>query len=209
MRLWIRCMVLLSLFAALPALAGGLKFEEEMRGYGLWQGEFRDLHLDLAVRIADVNRWRSDSSRLAQMQGAIRIDQQAAIAVTGDLQVLSTAPGVEGRLLVYRLSGNGLRFFAVKHVRDDGGADLMDDVTLLRGQLLPPGAAWPTISSILAGQWSTEVQFEWWRPSIVIAFIDSFETIDTPWYDRLRIKWVFIETTFGDVASEFFWNLIW
>ena len=204
---WLRSVLLLWLCVASVAHAGGLQFEEEMRGYGLWQGEYRDVHFDLAVRIPDVDAWRADPARLAQVTGTVRFDQAAPIPITGDLQVLSSVPGITGRLLVYRFWNGQFRFFALKHVHNNDGPDLLDDVTTLRGRFLAPSAAWPGYGSVLAGQWSTQVQFEWWRPTIVAAFVASFQTVDTPWYDRLRVKWVFLETTFGSVASEFFWGL--
>ena len=207
MRVLLQVVLWMCLGVAQIAQAGGLQFEEEMRGYGLWQGSYRDVHFDLAVRIADVDAWRSDPSRVAQVTGTVQFDAAPPIPITGDLQVLSTVPGISGRLLIYRFWNGQFRFYALKHVHNNDGPDLLDDVTTLRGRVLSPYASWPTPASVLAGQWSSEVQFEWWRPTIVAAFVASFQTIDTPWYDRWRVKWVFIETTFGNVASEFFWGL--
>lgn len=90
-----------------------------------------------------------------------------------------------------------------------GNFNIIDDVTTLHGVLLPRSATWPSVASLVYdGQWSSEVQFEWWRPGIVLAFLDSFTTIDTPWYEVLWVKYVFIDTTFGAVAGEFLFDLL-
>ncbi|UXI69416.1 hypothetical protein [Tahibacter amnicola] len=207
-RLAAAAVFLLSLFA-LPALARGLYFAEEMRGFGEWNREIRAIHFDLDITIRDIDAWRANPNHAATVSGRLQLDQSTPVAITGQLNILAPAPGADGRVLVYRVAGNGLRFVGAKLVRNDGGFDLIDDVTTLHGVLLAPGAPEPTIADLVYGaKWTAEVQFEWWRPSIVLAFIDSFATIDTPWYERWWVKVLFVETTFGAVASEFFLGLL-
>lgn len=203
-----RCTLLLC-FMAGPVNANGLLFDEEMRGYGQWNGELRALHFVLDVRISDIARWRASPAHPAAVTGTLRMDAGAAESLNGTLEILAPAPNQDGRVLVYRLSAANWRFLGAKLVRNDGGFDLIDDVTTLHGVLLPRSAAWPSVASLVYdGQWSSEVQFEWWRPGIVLAFLDSFTTIDTPWYEVLWVKYVFIDTTFGAVAGEFLFDLL-
>lgn len=200
---WLLC------FVAGAAQAGGLRFDEELRGYGHWDGELRILHFRFDVRIPDIDRWRSSPAHPAQVSGHLRMDGGIAQPLSGTLEILAVAPDQDGRVLVYRLSSANWRFLGAKLVRNDGGFDLIDDVTTAHGALLPPTAAWPTVASLVHdGQWTSEVQFEWWRPGIVLAFLDSFTTINTPWYEVLWVKYVFIDTTFGAVAGEFLFDLL-
>ena len=205
----LRLLALLLLCAAGSSRAGGLLFDEEMRGHGYWNGELRALHFVLDVRIPGIERWRASPAHPAQVSGSLRLDTAAALPLSGTLEILAPAPSQDGRVLVYRLESASLRFLGAKLVRNDGGFDLIDDVTTLHGVLLPRSASWPSVASLVYdGQWSSEVQFEWWRPSIVLAFLDSFSTINTPWYDVLRVKLLFIHTTFGAVAGEFLFDLL-
>lgn len=200
--------LLLCCFTA-PASAGGLRFDEEMRGYGYWSGELHALHFVLDVRIPDIDLWRASPAHAAQVQGSLRLDAAAAQSLSGTLEILAPAPNQDGRVLVYRLTSANWRFLGAKLVRNDGGFDLIDDVTTLHGVMLPRTAAWPSVASLVYdGQWTSEVQFEWWRVGIVLAFLDSFATIDTPWYEVLWVKYVFIDTTFGAVAGEFLFDLL-
>jgi hypothetical protein len=204
-----RRFVLLLGCAAGTAQAGGLLFDEEMRGYGYWNGELHALQFALDVRIPDIDDWRASPAHAAQIAGSLRMDAGAAQPLAGTLEILAPAPNQDGRVLVYRLTAANWRFLGAKLVRNDGGFDLIDDVTTLHGVLLPRTAAWPSVASLVYdGQWTSEVQFEWWRPGIVLAFLDSFTTIDTPWYEVLWVKYVFIDTTFGAVAGEFLFGLL-
>ena len=204
-----RLLAVLLCFVAGSAQARGLQFDEEMRGHGFWDGELRALHFTLDVRIPDIDRWRASPAHPAQVTGSLRLDAGAAQALSGTLEILAPAPNLDGRVLVYRLTAANWRFLGAKLVRNDGGFDLIDDVTTLHGVLLPRTATWPSVASLVYdGQWSSEVQFEWWRPSIVLAFLDSFTTIDTPWYEVLWVKYLFIDTTFGAVAGEFFFDFL-
>lgn len=198
----------LALCSSAAVQARGLAFDETMRGTGVWAGELRDVRFDFDVTIADIDAWRASTAHPASLAGTVRFDGGAPTALSGTLEILAPAPNDDGRVLVYRLQAGSLRFLGAKLVRDDGGFDLIDDVTTLHGVFLPPAAPWPTVASLVyGGQWSTEVQFEWWKPSVVLAFLDSFATIDTPWYERLWVKILFVETTFGAVAAEFFLDL--
>ncbi|HSX61154.1 MAG TPA: hypothetical protein VLF18_13195 [Tahibacter sp.] len=204
-----RLFALLLCCAAGTPHARGLLFDEEMRGHGYWDGELRTLHFVLDVRIPDIDRWRASPAHPAQVSGSLRLDAAAPQTLAGTLEILAPAPNQDGRVLVYRLTAANWRFLGAKLVRNDGGFDLIDDVTTLHGVLLPRTAAWPSVGSLVDdGQWSSEVQFEWWRPSIVLAFLDSFATIDTPWYEVPWVKYVFIDTTFGAVAGEFLFDLL-
>lgn len=205
----LRCCAVLLCCAAGVAQANGLLFDEEMRGYGQWNGELRALHFVLDVRINDIDRWRASPAHAAAVTGTLRMDAGAAESLSGTLEILAPAPNQDGRVLVYRMSAANWRFLGAKLVRNDGGFDLIDDVTTLHGVLLPRSTAWPSVASLVYdGQWTSEVQFEWWRPSIVLAFLDSFTTVDTPWYEVLWVKYVFIDTTFGAVAGEFLFDLL-
>lgn len=82
-----------------------------------------------------------------------------------------------------------------------------DDVTTAHG-VLPPAAVWPTVASLVhSAQWISEVQFKGWRPGIVLAFLESFTTINTSWYEVLWVKYVFIDTPFRAAAGEFLFDL--
>ena len=60
--------------AAGTAQAGGLLFDEEMRGYGYWNGELRALQFALDVRIPDIDDWRASPAHTAQDAGSLRMD---------------------------------------------------------------------------------------------------------------------------------------
>jgi hypothetical protein len=205
----IRLFTLLLFIGAGTASANGLLFDEEMRGVGDWNGELRALHFALDIRIPDIDRWRASPAHPAQVAGTLRFDGGTAQSLAGTLEILAPAPNQDGRVLVYRLTAANWRFLGAKLVRNDGGFDLIDDVTTLHGVFLPRTANWPSVASLVYdGQWTSEVQFEWWRPSIVLAFLDSFTTIDTPWYEVLWVKYQFIDTTFGAVAGEFLFDFL-
>lgn len=193
--------------ALLPVLswANGLKFSEEMHGYTYFRGEYRQVHVYFNVVINNVDAWRADQNYPAAVTGSLYLDRLPAQAVAGTLQILAPAPGQNGRLLTYRFNGGGIAFVGLKHVHDDAGLDMMDDVTTLHGVFLESGQVQPTISDLLyQSVWTSELHFEWWKPIVLWNFSTSFKTIATPWYEDLLVKIAFLKTVFGNLAKEFF-----
>lgn len=198
---------LFGLFAMVspPALARGLAFTEQMHGYAYVQGEFRNVAVYFNVVIGDIDAWRVNPNVAASLSGTLVADRLPNAAVTGTLRILAAAPGRDGRLLNYQFTGGGLQFFGVKHVHDDKRLDLVDDMTTLRGALVPSGQGLPTLDDLLyRGQWSSELHFEWWKPAVVWDFSNSFRTLATPWYQDLQVKLLFLQTVFGYLVHEYF-----
>ncbi len=199
--------LLLLLCLILPCLAGarGLSFNEEMHGTAYYQGEYRHVSVVFKIVINDIDAWRANQNYAATVIGTLYLERLPAQAVTGTLQILAPAPGDDGRLLTYRFAGAGLQYLGVKHVRDDGGFDMVDDMTTLHGVFLPAGQALPSVQDLLYGAlWSSELQFEWWKVDVLWDFSTSFTTIATPWYDTLGVKILFLKTILGDLAQVFF-----
>ena len=191
----------------LPCLAWarGLSFTEDMHGYAWYQGEYRNVSVHFNVVIADIDAWRANPAHAAKVSGELRIDRLPAGAVDGTLQILAPAPSASGRLLTYRFSGAGMQFVGIKHVYNNAGPDLMDDMTTLRGLFQPLGQAQPSVQDLLQGdQWTSELHFEWWKPATLWDFSWSFSTIATPWYEELAVKVLFLKTIFGNLARVLF-----
>jgi len=185
--------------------ARGLSFSEEMHGYAYYQGEFRNASVYLKVVINDIDAWRANPNVAASVTGTLNLDRISPQPINGTLQILAPAPGQDGRLLTYRLASSTLQYVGVKHVRDNAGMDVVDDMTTLHGVFLPHGQAAPTIYDLLyRAMWSSELHFEWWKPSVLLNFAGSFSTINTPWYEDLIVKILFLKTVFGSLAREFF-----
>lgn len=200
----ILCFFLLIVLASI-ASARGLNFSEEMHGYVYWNSEFRPASVYLDVMINDIDAWRVNPNHAATVSGSLVLDNGAIRPITGQLNILTTVSGIQGRLLVYRLNGSGLRYLGVKQVRDDRGLDLVDDMTRLRGVLLPSTTALPTIPELVfQARWSSELHFEWWRPSVLWDFWLSFEVTQAWWWEHLTVKLIFVETVLGGLAREFF-----
>lgn len=191
----------------LPALvwARGLAFTEEMHGYAWYQGEYRNVSVHFKIVINDIDAWRANQNYAASVTGQLSVDRLPGGAVNGTLQILAPAPGDAGRLLTYRFAGAGLQFVGIKHVYNDAGPDLLDDMTTLHGLFQPAGQAQPTVQDLLYGhRWTSELQFEWWKPATLWDFSWSFSTIATPWYEDLAVKILFLKTIFGDLAKVLF-----
>ncbi len=199
------CLFCLLLLTAAASWAKGLSFVEEMHGYAYYQGEYRRIDVYLSIRINDIDAWRSNQNYPSTVTGTMNVERLASQAVSGTLQILAPAPAANGRLLTYRLAGSTLQFNGIKFVHDDGGFDLVDDTTTLRGVLQDRGQAVPAIDELLNhGAWTAEMQFEWWKPAVLLNFVASFKTISTPWYEDLLVKAQFISTVFGAVGRVFF-----
>lgn len=197
--------VLLLLLLPCTLWARGISFSEEMHGYAYYQGEFRSASVYLRVVVNDIDAWRANPGYAANVSGTLALDRLPSQSITGSLQILAPAPGDDGRLLTYRFNSGGLQYVGVKHVRDNGGFDLVDDMTTLHGIFLAQGQAVPTVQDLLyRAAWSSELQFEWWKPSVLYNFAASFNTINTPWYEDLIVKILFLKTVFGAVVREFF-----
>lgn len=199
--------LLLIAVALLPALvwARGLAFTEEMHGYAWYQGEYRNVSVHFKIVITDIDAWRANQNVAANVSGQLCVDRLPGGAVNGTLQILAPAPGDAGRLLTYRFAGAGLQFVGIKHVYNDAGPDLLDDMTTLHGLFQPAGQPQPTVQDLLYGHnWTSELQFEWWKPATLWDFSWSFATIATPWYEDLAVKILFLKTIFGDLAKVLF-----
>lgn len=195
------CLVLLTSTAS----ARGLKFAEEMHGYAFWEGEFRDASVSLSVTIHDIDAWSVDPNHPASVTGTLHMERLPPQPISGTLAILAPAPNDDGRLLTYRLCGTTVQFTGVKHVRDEAGAEVFDDMTTLHGLFQARGVPPPDINDLLynAG-WTSELHFEWWDPTVVWNFTMSFKTIDTPWYQVLEVQAIFVVTMFGALAHTLF-----
>lgn len=201
-KLFLLCWILL-----LPCLgwAKGISFAEEMHGYAYYQGEYRSVSVYFKVVINDIDAWRANQNYAAQVTGSMRIERVPEAPVSGTLQILAPAPNDAGRLLTYRFSGGGIQFVGIKHVYNNAGLDLMDDMTTLHGLFQPLGQPQPTVHELLYGHnWTSELHFEWWKPATLWDFSWSFDTIATPWYEELQVKILFLKTIFGNLAQVLF-----
>ncbi|MCE3607140.1 hypothetical protein LXA47_26585 [Massilia sp. P8910] len=200
-------LLLLTGLGLLPVLgwARGIAFSEEMHGYAYHQGEYRSVSVYFKVVIDDVDAWRANPQHLAKLSGELVLDRVPAGSVSGSLQILAPAPGADGRVLTYRFQGAALQFVGIKHVYNDAGPDLLDDMTTLRGVFQAQGQAQPSVPDLLKGDaWTSELQFEWWKPATLWNFSWSFSTIATPWYEELAVKILFLKTIFGNLAKVLF-----
>ncbi len=198
---------LLLLILLLPCLAWakGISFTEEMHGYAYYQGEYRNVSVYFKVVINDIDAWRANQNYAASVSGQLQLDRLPSSNVIGTLQILAPAPNDAGRLLTYRFNGGGIQFVGIKHVYNNPGLDLLDDMTTLHGLFQPQGQAQPSVQELLYGHdWTSELHFEWWKPATLWDFSWSFATIATPWYDDLAVKILFLKTIFGDLAKVLF-----
>jgi hypothetical protein len=194
--------LLLALTLIGPASARGLSFSEEMHGYAYYQGEFRHAHVFLHVVVVDIDAWRSNPSYAANISGTLVMDRVVTQPISGTLQILAPAPNDDGRLLTYRFHSGSLQFTGLKHVRDAGGVEVVDDMTTLHGVFQPLAETPPSVFDLLYGNlWSSELHFEWWNATTVWNFVTSFVTINTPWYEDWSVKALFVETVLGVLAS--------
>jgi hypothetical protein len=198
---------MLALLALVSTAAGarGIKFAEEMRGYAYWDGEFRNASVQLKVTIQDIDAWSANLNYPASVTGTLFIDRVPAQPISGTLVILAPAPGDDGRLLTYKFSSATLQFNGIKHVRDEAGVEVFDDMTTLHGLFQTKGQTPPSLPDLLyQAQWTSELHFEWWNPTTVWNFSTSFQTIDTPWYEVLEVEALFVQTVFGALAHTLF-----
>jgi len=197
-------MLLLAL-CTLAAHARGLAFSETMNGYAYQDGEFRNASVSLRVTIADIDAWHANLNTPATVTGTLTMDRLPVQPITGTLVILAPAAGETGRLLTYRFTSATLQFTGVKHVQDSAGTEVFDDMTTLHGLFQPRGATPPTAVALIDGaQWTSELHFAWWDPGTVIAFVASFSTSNTPWWQILDVEGIFVATMFGALASTLF-----
>ena len=194
---------------AIAAQARGLSFSETMGGYAYQDGEFRSASVSLRVTIADIDAWSKNLNTPAAITGTLYMDRLPAQPITGTLVILAPAVGESGRLLTYRFTSATLQFTGVKHVQDQAGTEVFDDMTTLHGLFQARGAVPPTAVGLIDGaQWTSELHFAWWDPGTVASFIGSFSTINTPWWQVLDVEALFARTMFGALASTLFGGLI-
>jgi hypothetical protein len=197
--------LLLLALCTLAAHARGLAFSETMSGYAYQDGEFRNASVSLRVTIADIDAWHANLNTPATITGTLTMDRLPVQPITGTLVILAPAAGETGRLLTYRFTSATLQFTGVKHVQDRAGTEVFDDMTTLHGLFQPRGATPPTTVALIAGaQWTSELHFAWWDPGTVIAFVSSFSTSNTPWWQILDVEGIFVATMFGALASTLF-----
>jgi|GEM_PF-1951947 len=190
---------------ALAAHARGLAFSETMGGYAYQDGEFRNASVSLRVTIADIDAWSSNLNTPATIAGTLYIDRLPAQPITGTLVILAPAAGQGGRLLTYRFTSATLQFTGFKHVQDQAGTEVFDDMTTLHGLFQPRGATPPTAVGLIDGaQWTSELHFAWWDVGTVASFIGSFSTINTPWWQVLDVEGIFAARMFGALATTLF-----
>lgn len=190
---------------AIAAQARGLAFSESMSGYALQDGEFRNASVSLRISIADIDAWSRNLNVPATVTGTLFMDRLPAQPITGTLVILAPAAGETGRLLTYRFTSATLQFTGVKHVADNAGTEVFDDMTTLHGLFQARGAVPPTAIDLIDGAaWTSELHFAWWDPSVVWNFTTSFTTSATPWYQVLDVEAIFVRTMFGALASTLF-----
>lgn len=190
---------------AIAAQARGLAFSESMSGYALQDGEFRNASVSLRISIADIDAWSHDLNVPAAVTGTLLMDRLPAQPITGTLVILAPAAGETGRLLTYRFTSATLQFTGVKHVADNAGTEVFDDMTTLHGLFQARGATPPTAIDLIDGAaWTSELHFAWWDPAVVWNFTTSFTTSATPWYQVLEVEGIFVRTMFGALASTLF-----
>jgi hypothetical protein len=196
---------LLLLLCAIGAHARGLAFSETMAGYAFQDGEFRNASVSLRVTIADIDAWSHNLNVPATVTGTLYMDRLPAQPITGTLVILAPAAGESGRLLIYRFTSATLQFTGVKHVADNAGTEVFDDMTTLHGLFQAKGTTAPTAVALIDGAaWTSELHFAWWDPGTVWNFTTSFTTISTPWYQVLDVEGIFVKTMFGALASTLF-----
>ena len=196
--------LLLALFA-LAAQARGLAFSESMGGYAYQDGEFRNASVSLRVTIADIDAWSGNLNVPATVTGTLFMDRLPSQPITGTLVILAPAVGETGRLLTYRFTSATLQFTGVKHVADNAGTEVFDDMTTLHGVFQARGSVPPSAVDLIAGAgWTSELHFAWWDPAVVWNFTTSFTTSSTPWYQVLEVEGIFVKTMFGASASTLF-----
>lgn len=201
-RIWA---LLLLLVLALQAHARGLQFSESMSGYAYVNGEFRTASVSLKVVISDIDAWSRNLNTPAALSGTLFVDRLPAQPINGSLTILAPAVGDSGRLLTYRFTSATMQFTGAKHVRDQAGTEVFDEMTTLQGLFQPLGATAPGVAQLLGqAQWSSELHFAWWDPSVVWNFGTSFSTLDTPWYQVLEVEGIFVKTVFGALAHTLF-----
>ena len=201
-----RLLALLLLAACtLAAQARGLAFSETMSGYAYQDGEFRNASVSLRVTIQDIDAWSQNLNTPATVAGTLSMDRLPAQPISGTLVILAPAVGETGRLLTYRFTSATLQFTGVKHVQDQAGTEVFDDMSTLHGEFQPRGAVPPTAIELIDGAaWTSELHFAWWDPVTVLNFTASFTTINTPWYQVLTVEAIFVQTMFGALASTLF-----
>jgi hypothetical protein len=203
MRRWLTLLLLAT--CALAAHARGLAFSETMSGYAYQDGEFRNASVSLRVTIQDIDAWSANLNVPATVTGTLVMDREPTQPITGTLVILAPAVGETGRLLTYKFTSATLQFTGVKHVQDQAGTEVFDDMTTLHGLFQPKGAVPPTAVDLIDGaQWSSELHFAWWDPATVAAFTLSFTPINTPWWQVPEVEAIFVETMFGALASTLF-----
>lgn len=201
-----RLLALLLLAAsALGAHARGLAFSEAMSGYAYQGGEFRNASVTLRVTIPDIDAWKQNLNAPATISGTLFMDRLPAQPITGTLVILAPAAGETGRLLTYRFTSATLQFTGVKHVQDQAGTEVFDDMTTLHGVFQARGQVPPAVTDLIDGAaWTSELHFAWWDPAVVVNFVGSFTTIATPWYQVLQVEGIFVLAMFGALASTLF-----
>jgi hypothetical protein len=194
-------MFLLLLLAGPAAWSRGLQFSETMQGYVYYDKEFRRASVSLKVVIPDIDTWSRNLDVPASLTGTLFMDRLPGQPIAGTLTLLAPAPGDDGRVLAYRFSSSMVQFTGFKHVRDNAAADLLDAMTTLHGLVQQKGQPAPTFAALEYGAtWSSALRFEWWSPSNVWSFANSFQPIATPWYEVLEVQGIFVRTVFGALA---------
>ncbi len=197
--------LLLLATCALGAHARGLAFSEAMSGYAYQGGEFRNASVTLRVTIPDIDAWKQNLNAPATISGTLFMDRLPAQPITGTLVILAPAAGETGRLLTYRFTSATLQFTGVKHVQDQAGTEVFDDMTTLHGVFQARGQVPPAVTALIDNAaWTSELHFAWWDPAVVANFVGSFTTIATPWYQVLQVEGIFVLAMFGALASTLF-----
>ncbi len=195
------------------SMADGIKFNETMSGYGIYEGIYRDIDLKLDIRVEDLDEWKNNPSYEAPMSGDLLVDGVFANTVTGYMQIF--AQGNAGSCvsssdcyhLVYWLkmndgSADDNYFVGFKTVRNDGGLDIIDDMTTLQGCFTQD--PYQPLQNYATEQCDSKLYFEWWSLSNLYSFTTSMKAINTPWWRKWLVPGKFLKIAFGPLAKTYF-----
>jgi hypothetical protein len=188
---------------------GTLVFQETMDGIAQVNGRPVPVVMSFEATIPDIDSWEEDANHPALLTGTLLFEGHM-VPVRGVLHMMAKAKNPElqeeGYYLRYHFeTPPGVtpqyRFAGAKHVLDDDGFDVAEDVTTLRGNFVPPGKALNGTEEAKHSQ--VEVHFRWQDPVVVWNFLDSFETPDAGWFSSLVIKAQFIGIWLNGVIDEY------
>ena len=189
----------------------GLDFAEPMTGTAVIDGKRVTVSFKVQAHIPDIDAYTTDPARSAQLSGTMKVGDRE-VPVSGTLNIMEqgdASKGNPGHYLEYRLeTPTGVeppvRFAGTKQVKDDRGFDLPSDLTVLRGNFLPPGV--PMDGKAEAKHPAAELRFEWKNPLVMARFLASFHAVQGGHDAPLRTPEAlakFAKVVGGGILAEF------